>query len=106
MRQFHARAMAALRRLAQTHVDQTLVVVTHGGVLDMVWRTARGLGLEGPRQCAIPNAGLNRVRLQGDTFEILHWADTRHLQGMPSQPVYDQLKLAREAASHPVQGAL
>ena len=92
-RQFHARAMAALHRLAQRHAGRTVVVVTHGGVLDMVWRTARGLGLEGPRQSDIPNAALNRVRLRGDAIDILHWADTRHLDGLPAQPVYDQKRL-------------
>ncbi len=97
-RQFHTRVMAALHRLAQQHAGQTLVVVTHGGVLDMVWRTARGLGLEGPRQSDIPNAALNRVRLSGDAIDILHWADTRHLDGLPDQPVYDQKRLLPSAA--------
>lgn len=92
-RQFHARVMEALRGLAQQHAGQTIVVVTHGGVLDMVWRTARGLGLGGPRQSDIPNAGLNRVRLQGDAIDIVHWADTQHLADMPAQPVYDQTRL-------------
>lgn len=97
-RQFHTRVMAALHRLAQQHAGQTLVVVTHGGVLDMVWRTARGLGLEGPRQSDIPNAALNRVRLRGDAIDILHWADTRHLDGLPAQPVYDQKRLLPSTA--------
>lgn len=95
VRQFYARVMEALRSLAQQHAGETVIVVTHGGVLDMVWRTARGLGLDGPRQSEIPNAGLNRVRLQGDGIEIVHWADTQHLTGLPAQPVYDQTRLQR-----------
>lgn len=98
-RQFHARALAALQRLAQQHAGRTVVVVTHGGVLDMVWRTARGLGLDGPRQSEIPNAALNRVRLRGDAIDILHWADTRHLDGLPAQPVYDQKRLGPVATA-------
>ena len=50
---------------------QKVMVVTHGGVLDMVWRTARGTGLDGPRQSDIPNAGLNRVRVDGDVVEVI-----------------------------------
>ncbi|MBU0587647.1 MAG: histidine phosphatase family protein [Gammaproteobacteria bacterium] len=92
-RQFHARVMAAVRALVQKHAQQTLVVVTHGGVLDMIYRTARALPLSGPRQSDIPNAGLNRVRIQGDVIDILSWADTQHLAGLPPQPVYDQSKL-------------
>ena len=93
-RQFHARVTAAVRALARRHPQQTLVVVTHGGVLDMLYRTALGLPLSGPRQSQIPNAGLNRVRLQGDAIEIVAWADTQHLADLPPQPVYDQTKLA------------
>ena len=94
-RQFHTRVMAALWQLVASHPGRTLAVVTHGGVLDMVFRTARGLGLEGPRQSAIPNAGISRVRMQDGVVELLQWADTAHLDGMPAQPVYDQQRLAR-----------
>ncbi|MDF1484264.1 histidine phosphatase family protein [Ramlibacter sp. H39-3-26] len=100
-REFHARVMAALRALAAAHAGRTLVVVTHGGVLDMVWRTARGTGLDGPRQSEIPNAGINRVRLAGEAVEILQWADTRHLAGMPAQPVYDQRAVVAQASATP-----
>jgi probable phosphoglycerate mutase len=93
-RQFHARVMALLHTLAQSHAGQTLAVVTHGGVLDMVYRTALGLPLSGPRQSDIPNAGLNRVRVTAVGVEIISWADTAHLAGLPPQPVYNQRKLA------------
>lgn len=96
-RQFHGRVMAAVRELALSHAGQTLVVVTHGGVLDMIYRTARALPLSGPRQSEIPNAGLNRVRIQGDVIDILLWADTQHLTDMPAQPVYDQTRVTTSA---------
>ena len=93
-RQFHARVMQALHRLVAAHPQETIVVVTHGGVLDMVYRTARSLGLNGPRQSEIPNAGFNRIRVLDGAIEIVDWADTRHLADLPPQPVYDQQKLA------------
>ncbi|MDM0012421.1 histidine phosphatase family protein [Variovorax sp. J22P168] len=93
-RQFHARIIGALGRIATEYEGQHLLVVTHGGVLDMVWRTARGLGLNGPRQSEIPNAGFNRIRIadaaQPDRIEVVEWADTRHLADLPPQPTYDQ----------------
>ncbi len=94
-RQFHARVMQAVRALAAAHGQQTLVVVTHGGVLDMIYRTARALPLSGPRQSDIPNAGLSRVRVRGGGIDIISWADTQHLADMPPQPVYDQSKLVK-----------
>lgn len=93
-RQFHARIIEALGGIAAAHAGQGVLVVTHGGVLDMVWRTARGLGLNGPRQSEIPNAGYNRIRIADpaapEQIEILDWADTRHLADLPAQPTYDQ----------------
>jgi len=82
VRTFHARVLAAVRALAALHAGQTLAVVTHGGVLDMVYRTVHGLPLHGPRDCPIPNAGLNRLRVQGEQLEILSWADDAHLAGL------------------------
>lgn len=93
-RTFHARVMDAVQRLVASHPGETVVVVTHGGVLDMIYRTARSLGLSGPRQSEIPNAGLNRVRVHDGGIAILAWADTRHLADLPPQPVYDQRKYA------------
>jgi 2,3-bisphosphoglycerate-dependent phosphoglycerate mutase len=92
-RAFHARVMAAIYRLCETHPRQRVVVVTHGGVLDMIYRTARSLGLDGPRQSEIPNAGFNRIKVRQGGIDILAWADTRHLDDLPPQPVYDQQKL-------------
>jgi len=86
VRQFHARVLAALRELARDHAGKTLLLVTHGGVLDMLWRTAHGLSLSGPRACAIPNTGINRLRWRGGTLDILRWADDAHLGGLPEQP--------------------
>lgn len=92
-REFHARVVDAVYRIAGDHPGGTLVVVTHGGVLDMIWRTARSLSLSGPRQSEIPNAGVSRVRVSAGRIEVLAWADTAHLADLPPQPVYDQRKL-------------
>jgi 2,3-bisphosphoglycerate-dependent phosphoglycerate mutase len=87
-RQFHARVLATLRKLAEAAAPrQRLVIVSHGGVLDMLWRTARGEPLDGLRRCDIPNAGINRLRwITGPgtgTLEIDDWADASHLEGLP-----------------------
>lgn len=94
-RAFHDRVMAALGELAVQFPSEHLVVVTHGGVLDMVWRNAQALSLHGPRVCEIPNAGINQVAWRDATLHIQAWADTSHLADMPAQPVYrpSQLKV-------------
>lgn len=88
---FHARVMLAVRALVEHCRDAgtaQALVVSHGGVLDMVYRTATGQPLTGPRECEIPNAGLNHVRTDGRRFEILKWAQTPHLMGLPASAVY------------------
>lgn len=81
-RRFHQRVIDTLLELAAEHAGQRLAVVTHGGVLDMVWRSAKGLSLHGPRECPIPNTGINRVLVRQGRFEILAWAEDAHLQGL------------------------
>jgi probable phosphoglycerate mutase len=85
LRQFHARVLGAVRELAAQQPGQTLAVVTHGGVLDMLWRTVHGLSLDGLRTCEIPNTGINRMRWRNGTLEIVQWADAAHLAGLPEQ---------------------
>ena len=86
LQQFHARVIAAVRAAADAWSGQTVTVVTHGGVLDMLWRTAHGLPLDGLRACEIPNTGVNRLRWHAGTLQILEWADASHLEGLP-EPV-------------------
>ncbi|MDB5911442.1 MAG: histidine phosphatase family protein [Ramlibacter sp.] len=97
-RAFHQRVMQAVQRVIAAHPDEKVVIVTHGGVLDMIYRTAMSLGLNGPRQSDIPNAGVNRIRVRNGALEIVDWADIRHLQDLPPQPVYDQKKLVAVAS--------
>ena len=85
---FHGRVMQTLSALAESNWGERIVVVTHGGVLDMVWRTAHGQSLHGYRQCDIPNAGVNHVIWEDGRWRILAWAEVGHLQGLPPQPVY------------------
>jgi 2,3-bisphosphoglycerate-dependent phosphoglycerate mutase len=101
LRTFHARVLAAVRELAGAHPGRRIAVVTHGGVLDMLWRSAHGLPLDGLRQCEIPNTGLNRLRWLEGTLRIEQWADASHLEGLPPQPgtnLLEQLSGSAEAA--------
>lgn len=92
-RAFHDRVIATLQDLAQQYPGEQVVVVTHGGVLDMVWRYARALSLNGPRVCDIPNAGLNQVAWRDGAMHIQWWADAAHLADLPEQPIYSQKRL-------------
>jgi probable phosphoglycerate mutase len=86
LRQFHARVMAAVQQAVAQYAGARVAVVTHGGVLDMLWRTAQGLPISGLRTCDIPNTGLNHLRWAGGRLFIDSWGDAGHLAGLPEQP--------------------
>jgi len=75
-RQHEARVLGCVARLLGEHGGQTIVVVTHGGVLDVIYRRARGLPSQAPRDYPIPNAGINWVAIDGGEWAIERWAET------------------------------
>jgi probable phosphoglycerate mutase len=79
LRTMHARVTGKLVELAARHAGQAIVVVVHGGVLDIVNRFVRGNPLEMPRDFLIPNAGLNWVVAVDGRWRIESWGDTAHL---------------------------
>lgn len=88
--QFHARVITALQMLADRHRGETLVVVAHGGVLDIINRFVRGNPLHTPRDFLVPNAGMNWLCLDEDNqWHVDCWGDTRHLEAT----ALDELKL-------------
>lgn len=74
---------AFLADLAREYPDQAVVIVTHGGVLDILYRRAMGRKLTGPRDAPIPNAGLNWLDIeaadQGLRWTMVAWGETKHL---------------------------
>lgn len=76
---FHARITTVLHRLAHRHLGCAILVVTHGGVLDIVHRIATGKRLEAKRDFEIPNAALNWVGFDDGQWRLMAWADRRHL---------------------------
>ncbi len=86
LRQCHQRVLSTVRELAEQSAGRRVTVVTHGGVLDMLWRTCHGLPLDGLRDCDIPNTGINRLRWADGRLQIDRWADDSHLAGLPEQP--------------------
>lgn len=77
---FAARVSDALRGLAAAHQGQTLLLVAHGGVLDIAYRLATGRGLVEPRDFPIPNAALNWLEFRADAWRIVAWGDQDHLE--------------------------
>jgi probable phosphoglycerate mutase len=79
LRDFSRRSIAALEKIVAAHPGGRVLVFTHGGVLDKLYRHFTGLPIDAPRNFGIPNAGLNRVELTPAGWQVRSWADVRHL---------------------------
>jgi len=77
--QFRQRVLDAAQALAARHMGEQIVMVAHGGVMDVLYRAATGLDLQATRTWALGNAAINRLLWTPDGFTIVGWADTSHL---------------------------
>lgn len=76
---FNERSLLVVKELVQRHEGENLLVFTHGGVLEMVYRYATGRALSVPRDFEIPNAALNRIEIGPAGWRVAAWADIGHL---------------------------
>ena len=74
------RVTSRLKKIAAAHAGQNVVVVLHGGVLDIINRFARGNSLEAPRDFLIPNAGINWIAAVDGAWSLETWGETAHLE--------------------------
>ena len=80
LEEFHQRSVDVITRIAQQHPDQRIVIVTHGGVLECLYRAAHDLPMTSPRDFAILNAAINRLHWDGHKFRVLQWGDAAHIE--------------------------
>jgi probable phosphoglycerate mutase len=75
------RVLDGLYDIARRHPGQTVALVTHGGVLDVVYRAARALDWDAPREHQMLNASINRLRVTSSppALAMVDWADVAHL---------------------------
>jgi len=81
LKAFAERALACVAALVERHAGESILVFTHGGVLEIVYRHATGRGLSSARDFEIPNAALNRIEVAGGAWRVAAWAEVSHLEG-------------------------
>ena len=73
------RITATTHALASQHVGGQIVLVAHGGVLDVLYRAATRQDIQAPRTWLLGNAAINRLLWTPDGLSLVGWADTQHL---------------------------
>jgi 2,3-bisphosphoglycerate-dependent phosphoglycerate mutase len=77
--EFHARVVAAVQRIAASAAGRRAAVVTHQGVLGVLYRHVNGLGFNEPHRPKLLNASCNHFRYDGARWVMDAWCDVAHL---------------------------
>jgi len=78
--QLLARVQATVDDIASRHLGEHIVLVAHGGVMDMLYRLATRQELHAPRTWHLGNAAINRLLWTPDGLSLVGWGDARHLE--------------------------
>ncbi|HEY7656189.1 MAG TPA: histidine phosphatase family protein [Burkholderiales bacterium] len=78
-RSFTQRCIGCLAELAARHRGDEVVVVTHGLVLDSLYRAAHGLDHGARRPVPLINASMNIFGYDGSVWRLELWGDISHL---------------------------
>ncbi len=87
LRVFYARTIAAVERLVAAHVGRTIALVSHGGVLDCLYRAATRTALDAPRSWTLGNAAINRLLHTPQGFTLVGWDDAGHLEALEGDDI-------------------
>ena len=79
LRAFYERSVGTAARLAALHTGETIALVSHGGVMDCLYRAASRIALDAPRSWQLGNASINRLLYTPQGFTLIGWSDTSHL---------------------------
>jgi len=79
IRTFHQRMQSILELFLNEHRGQSVLAVSHGGSLDMIYRIVTQQALDAERVAVVPNTSLNWITHDGSTWSVECWADTSHL---------------------------
>jgi probable phosphoglycerate mutase len=76
------RIVRTVNELAARHCGQQMVLVAHGGVMDILYRAATRLELQAPRTWQLTNTAVNRLLWTPQGLSLVGWGDTTHLAAL------------------------
>jgi probable phosphoglycerate mutase len=77
--QVQERVLTTFNRLAAQHPGELIVMVGHGGVMDVLYRAATRLDLQAARTWLISNTAINRLLWSPEGLSLVGWSDISHL---------------------------
>ena len=76
---FRERITQTMQTLAAQHPGEQIVMVAHGGVMDVLYRAATRQEIQARRTWDLGNATINRLLWTPEGLSLVGWADTQHL---------------------------
>jgi probable phosphoglycerate mutase len=76
------RVVSTVNHLASGHLGGNIVLVAHGGVMDILYRAANRLDLQAPRTWDLSNTAVNRLLWTPEGLSLVGWADRSHIDGL------------------------
>jgi probable phosphoglycerate mutase len=73
------RVLSTVDQLASSHLGGNIVLVAHGGVMDILYRAATRLDLQAPRTWDLSNTAVNRLLWTPEGLSLVGWADKSHI---------------------------
>lgn len=73
------RVMPAVQAIGERHPGEQVMLVTHGGVIDVIYRAASRMDLSTKRTWELTNTAVNRLLWTPLGLTLVGWGDTRHL---------------------------
>jgi len=84
LRQRFERAIWCFREIVDQSPGRKILVVTHGGIVDDLYRFAKGIALDANRDWPLYNCGINRLKIEDGRWTIETWGDIDHLEEIGS----------------------
>lgn len=73
------RSINCLQEIAEKYEGKKIIVITHGGVLDGVFRKITGIPLTSKRYFSLLNASVSTIEIFNKEWKLLNWGFTSHL---------------------------
>ena len=81
-RERYSRSIECIEKIAGRHALKRIAIVTHGGVLDGIFRKAVGLDLSARRRFTLLNASVNIIEIRDGIWKLLQWGYVDHFDNI------------------------
>jgi probable phosphoglycerate mutase len=78
--QRHTICTQFLQKTSYLHTGETILIITHGGILNCFYKKASDLPIYTKRTWPLYNAAVNILHIHKNNWEIKTWSDISHLE--------------------------